>query len=177
MVVVVYGDGPLLEAETIRELVRRQESSEAAATLITTDLDDPTGYGRIISDSAGRLTAIVEQKAATEEQLAIREINSGIYCFRSGLLWEHLEKIGTDNLAGEYYLTDIVEIFRGAGHHVETFRMEDESGSPYVSRTTRAIANTSLPTSTGAARLICVTTKLCTLSRNSPRSVFKCTER
>ena len=125
LLVVLYGDCPLLSADTLKELVRRQSGSDCAATLITTELDDPTGYGRIITDASGRLEAIVEQKAATAGQLAIRQVNSGIYCFRSGLLWKHLEEIGTGNPAGEYYLTDMVEIFRRAGHSVNTYKMED----------------------------------------------------
>ncbi|MCP5113335.1 MAG: bifunctional N-acetylglucosamine-1-phosphate uridyltransferase/glucosamine-1-phosphate acetyltransferase, partial [bacterium] len=127
LLVVLYGDGPLLAAETLRELVRRQSGAQSAATLITTELEDPTGYGRVVTDSAGRLAAIVEQKAANPEQLAIREINSGIYCFESDLLWKHLAEINTDNPAGEYYLTDMVEIFRGAGLHVNTYKMEDSA--------------------------------------------------
>jgi bifunctional UDP-N-acetylglucosamine pyrophosphorylase/glucosamine-1-phosphate N-acetyltransferase len=123
--VVLYGDCPLLSADTLRELVRRQQTSEDAATVITTLLDDPTGYGRVIADEHGKLRAIVEQKAATAEQLKIREINSGIYCFRSELLWKYLDEIQTDNPAGEYYLTDIVEIFHRYGLSVGIFRLED----------------------------------------------------
>lgn len=124
-IVVLYGDCPLLSAATLRELLRRHAESEAAATVITTVLEDPTGYGRIVTDASGRLVAIVEQKAATPEQLEIREINSGIYCFRAELLWRHLGEIGTENPAGEYYLTDIIGIFRRHGYAVSTFRLED----------------------------------------------------
>jgi bifunctional UDP-N-acetylglucosamine pyrophosphorylase/glucosamine-1-phosphate N-acetyltransferase len=123
--VVLCGDAPLLSSATLRELIRRQQSSDAAATVLTTMLDDPTGYGRVVVDDAGRLRAIVEQKAATPEQLRIREINSGIYCFAAELLWKHIDEIGTDNPAGEYYLTDIVEIFHRRGLEVNTFRLDD----------------------------------------------------
>ncbi len=126
-VVVLYGDGPLLREETLRSLVNRQVDSNAAATLITTKLDDPAGYGRVITGEDGNIEAIVEQKAATPEQLRIREINSGIYCFRAELLWKHLDEITTDNPAGEYYLTDLVEIFRKAGYGVQTMAVEDSS--------------------------------------------------
>jgi bifunctional UDP-N-acetylglucosamine pyrophosphorylase/glucosamine-1-phosphate N-acetyltransferase len=125
LLVVLYGDCPLLAASTLRELLERQRESGAAATVITTVLDDPTGYGRIVTDPAGRLLAIVEQKAASEEQLRIREINSGIYCFTAELLWKHLDEIGTGNPAGEYYLTDIIEIFQRHGFPVATFRLDD----------------------------------------------------
>ena len=77
----------------LTKLVRRQAAGKAAATLITTRLDDPTGYGRIIFGGRGKVLAIVEHKAATAEQLAIPFINSGIYCFRADLLWKHLVEI------------------------------------------------------------------------------------
>jgi len=129
LVVVLYGDCPLLAPATLSELVRRQTSGNAAATLITTRLDDPSGYGRIIFAEQGGdrsdVRAIVEQKAATPEQLAIPFINSGIYCFQADLLWRHLRDIRPDNPAHEYYLTDIVEILNRAGHSVVAMEVED----------------------------------------------------
>jgi len=125
LLVVLYGDGPLLSEGTLRRLIEKHSGSGAAATLITTTLADPTGYGRVIADADGRIQAVVEQKAATAEQLAISVVNSGIYCFRSELLWKHIDEIGTNNPAGEYYLTDIVEILRRAGHPIETLHVED----------------------------------------------------
>src|ERR1700736_510071 len=108
LVVVTYGDGPLLSRATLQELVDRQASSDRGATLITTRLDDPTGYGRIILSKDGEVRAIVEQKAATPQQLSIPLINSGIYCFRADLLWKHIAEIGIENTAHEYYLTDML---------------------------------------------------------------------
>ena len=125
LVVVTYGDGPLLSRATLQQLVDRQASSNAAATLITTRLADPTGYGRIIQGQDGEVQAIVEQKAATPQQLAIPLINSGIYCFRADLLWKHISEIGTDNPAREYYLTDIVQILNHAGHKVAALEVSD----------------------------------------------------
>jgi bifunctional UDP-N-acetylglucosamine pyrophosphorylase / glucosamine-1-phosphate N-acetyltransferase len=125
LVVVTYGDGPLLSRATLQELVDRQAAGGQAATLITTRLEDPTGYGRIILDKDGEVQAIVEQKAATPQQLAIPLINSGIYCFRADLLWKHITEIGTDNPAREYYLTDIVEILNHAGHKVAALEVPD----------------------------------------------------
>ena len=125
LVVVTYGDGPLLSSATLKALVDRQTSGDAAATLITTRLDDPTGYGRIILGERGDVQAIVEQKAATPQQLAIPLINSGIYCFRADLLWKHIAQIGTNNPAREYYLTDIVEILNRAGHTVAALEVSD----------------------------------------------------
>jgi bifunctional UDP-N-acetylglucosamine pyrophosphorylase/glucosamine-1-phosphate N-acetyltransferase len=124
-VVVLYGDCPLLEPATLSELVRRQTSGQAAATLITTRLADPTGYGRIIFGEHGQVRAVVEQKAATPEQLTIPFINSGIYCFQADLLWRHLPEIRPDNPAHEYYLTDIVEILNRAGHSVAAMEVEN----------------------------------------------------
>ena len=118
LVVILYGDCPLLSRNTLEELVKRQAASEGAATLITTRLQDPTGYGRVMLGEHGQVKAIVEQKAATQEQLAIQLINSGIYCFRADLLWKHIAKVRPDNPAHEYYLTDIVEILARAGHNV-----------------------------------------------------------
>jgi len=125
LVVVTYGDGPLLSPATLRELVNRQGASDHAATLITTRLHDPTGYGRIILGKDGEVQAIVEQKAATPQQLSIPLINSGIYCFRADLLWKYISEIGTNNPAHEYYLTDIVEILNRAGHKVAALEVSD----------------------------------------------------
>jgi bifunctional UDP-N-acetylglucosamine pyrophosphorylase/glucosamine-1-phosphate N-acetyltransferase len=125
LVMVLYGDCPLLSPDTLKKLRCAQERSDAAATLITTRLDDPTGYGRVLLDERGNVRAIVEQKAATAEQLAVRLINSGIYCFRSELLWRHLGEIRPDNPAREYYLTDLAEILNGAGHRVAALEIEN----------------------------------------------------
>jgi len=125
LLLVLYGDCPLLAAATLRRLVEAQRASGAAATVITTALDDAGAYGRIVRDAAGNVAAIVEKKAATAEQLAIREINSGIYCFRPELLWKHISEIRPDNPAREFYLTDIMEIFRRAGHRVAAMEHDD----------------------------------------------------
>ena len=124
-VAVLYGDGPLLSESTLRALIDRQQRSAGAATLITTRLPDPTGYGRVILDARGDVQSIVEQKAATPEQLSIPLVNSGIYCFRADLLWKHIGEIGTNNPAGEYYLTDMAEILSRAGHAVAAMEVED----------------------------------------------------
>jgi bifunctional UDP-N-acetylglucosamine pyrophosphorylase/glucosamine-1-phosphate N-acetyltransferase len=125
--VVLYGDTPLLSEDTIRALLTRHAESGALATVITTLLDDPAGYGRIVLDEAGSIAAIVEHKAATPEQLQIREVNSGIYCFEAVPLWAHIGEITTNNPAGEYYLTDLIEILRGHGGKAVTLRVEDPS--------------------------------------------------
>jgi bifunctional UDP-N-acetylglucosamine pyrophosphorylase/glucosamine-1-phosphate N-acetyltransferase len=124
-VVVIYGDGPLLSSSTLRKLIDRQAGAQTAATLITTLLENPRGYGRVILDDRGMVTGIVEQKAATPVQAAIRLVNSGIYCFRADLLWKHIDEIRTDNPAGEYYLTDMPEIFRRHGYDVAPLELDD----------------------------------------------------
>jgi bifunctional UDP-N-acetylglucosamine pyrophosphorylase/glucosamine-1-phosphate N-acetyltransferase len=125
LLVVLYGDTPLLSGAALSRLVEHQRGSGAAATVITTMLDDPTGYGRIVRDELGDVAGIVEQKAAGPKVLAIHEINSGIYCFRADLLWDHIGEITTDNPAGEYYLTDMVQILRRAGYRISALKLEN----------------------------------------------------
>jgi bifunctional UDP-N-acetylglucosamine pyrophosphorylase / glucosamine-1-phosphate N-acetyltransferase len=125
LIAVLYGDGPLLSAATLQALIERQKHSSGAATLITTSLDDPTGYGRVIFDQQGNVQDIIEEKAATAEQRALRLVNSGIYCFRADQLWKHIGEIGTNNPAREYYLTDIAAILNRAGHKVSAMEVAD----------------------------------------------------
>jgi bifunctional UDP-N-acetylglucosamine pyrophosphorylase/glucosamine-1-phosphate N-acetyltransferase len=122
---VVYGDGPLLRAETLQRLYEKEKAGDSAAVLLTALMDDPTGYGRVVRDSHGRVLRIVEQKAATPEELAIPEANMGIYCFRAELFWRHAGEMRTDNPAREYYLTDMAQILHCAGHTVEAMQIAD----------------------------------------------------
>jgi bifunctional UDP-N-acetylglucosamine pyrophosphorylase/glucosamine-1-phosphate N-acetyltransferase len=122
---IVYGDSPLLRAATLRRLIETKENSSAAGVLLSAVMDDPTGYGRVIREPGNRVAAIVEQKAASPAQLAIREANMGIYCYQADLFWKHVDQIRPDNPAREYYLTDMVEILRRAGHAVEALLIED----------------------------------------------------
>jgi len=118
-VVVVCGDTPLLTADTLRRLARTHADDGNAVTVLTAEVPDATGYGRIIRDEAtGAVTAIVEHKDATEAQRVIREINSGVFAFDGRLLAEALGKVRTDNSQGEEYLTDVLGILREAGHRV-----------------------------------------------------------
>lgn len=125
LLIVLYGDCPLLASATLQALVDQQAASSAAATVITTELADPAGYGRIIFGKNGAIREIVEQKAATPEQLKIRFINSGIYCFRADLLWKHIAEIRPDNPAREYFLTDIAAILTRDGHEVRAMNVAD----------------------------------------------------
>lgn len=117
-VVVVCGDTPLLTGETLAELTATHEADGNAVTVLTAEVPDSTGYGRIIRGADGAVTAIVEHKDATDAQRAIREINSGVFAFDGALLSDALGKVRTDNSQGEEYLTDVLGILREAGHRV-----------------------------------------------------------
>jgi bifunctional UDP-N-acetylglucosamine pyrophosphorylase/glucosamine-1-phosphate N-acetyltransferase len=117
-VVVVCGDTPLLTGETLRSLAATHTADGNAVTVLTAEVPDATGYGRIVRDDSGAVTAIVEHKDATDAQQAIREINSGVFAFDGELLADALKKVRTDNSQGEEYLTDVLGILREAGHRV-----------------------------------------------------------
>jgi len=129
-VVVTYGDAPVLRGQTLTALVREHAARQAAATALTMVMDDPTGYGRILRDSAGAVLEIVEEADATPEQRAIKEVNSGVYAFEAGLLADSVKRVPTDNAKGEEYLTDVVAILRAEGHQVATVT-EEEAGEVF----------------------------------------------
>lgn len=118
-VLVLCGDGPLIRAETIRELIRHHLESGASATLATSEIDDPTGYGRIVRDPAGRMRAIVEHGDCTPEQRTIREVNPSYYCFRAADLLATLSRIQPNNKKNEYYLTDCIGLLIGDGKRID----------------------------------------------------------
>ncbi|MCU1238357.1 MAG: UDP-N-acetylglucosamine pyrophosphorylase / glucosamine-phosphate N-acetyltransferase [Candidatus Solibacter sp.] len=122
---VLYGDSPLLRVETLRSLIAQETEGDAAGVLMSAHMEDPFGYGRVIRDARGNVLGVVEQKAGTPEQLAIREANMGIYCFRADLFWKHVDEIQPNNPAREYYLTDMPEILNRAGHTVEAMKIDD----------------------------------------------------
>ncbi|MDN5749731.1 MAG: bifunctional UDP-N-acetylglucosamine diphosphorylase/glucosamine-1-phosphate N-acetyltransferase GlmU [Pseudonocardia sp.] len=109
-VLVSYGDVPLLEPGTLADLLARHRDSGVAVTLLTTELLDPTGYGRVLRGPDGVVTAIVEQADATDEQRTVREVNSGVYVFDAAFLRTELGRLGTTNSQGELYLTDLVAV-------------------------------------------------------------------
>lgn len=121
-VLVLSGDCPLVRASTLAELAAAREREDAACAVLSMQLPDPFGYGRIVRSETGEFLRIVEQKDATEAEAAIGECNSGFYCFDSKLLFEALHKVGNDNAAGEYYLTDVLGILREAGLRVVAVR-------------------------------------------------------
>lgn len=124
-VVVTYGDVPLLKTETLRKLIAFHEEGKNAVTVLTTHIDEPGSYGRIVRNEAGEVTAIVEAKDATPEQLAITEINSGIYAFDAKVLRDSLTRVTTDNAQGEKYITDVLSIAREDGYRTSALDIED----------------------------------------------------
>jgi bifunctional UDP-N-acetylglucosamine pyrophosphorylase/glucosamine-1-phosphate N-acetyltransferase len=124
-VLVTYGDVPLLTSETLLELLDTHLVTSSAVTLVTSTLGDPTGYGRVLRGPDGGVTAIVEQKDATPEQLAVAEVNSGLYAFDLATLRDALRAVGTHNAQGEKYLTDVVGIAHDRGLRVRAHLVED----------------------------------------------------
>src|SRR5690554_835346 len=108
-VLVLYGDIPLLKADTLKELIKTRKETRAAAVVLTARLDEPSGYGRIIRNQQGNIVKIVEERDASPEEKDVNEINSGVYCFDSKLLTRGLTTLDNNNQQGEYYLTDIIE--------------------------------------------------------------------
>jgi bifunctional UDP-N-acetylglucosamine pyrophosphorylase/glucosamine-1-phosphate N-acetyltransferase len=126
-VLLLYADVPLLEASTLSRLLEAHRAARAAATVLTAELADPYGYGRILRDEAGRLLRIVEERDASAADRAIREVNSGIYALELAPLFESLHRLAADNAQGEYYLTDLVAMYRQAGLPLSTLRVNDAS--------------------------------------------------
>lgn len=113
VVLILYGDTPMLGAGLVRDLADLAEGE--ALRMVVVDMDDPTGYGRVLRDDTGRVVGVVEQRDGAPEQLVIREVNAGLYAARANKLAESLEKVTADNHQGEYYLTDVVGILAEAG--------------------------------------------------------------
>jgi bifunctional UDP-N-acetylglucosamine pyrophosphorylase/glucosamine-1-phosphate N-acetyltransferase len=127
-VVVLSGDVPLVTADEIRALVDAHEATGAAATMMTTELEDPSGYGRVVRAADGSVERVAETKApgdASEAELALREVNAGIYAFDAVLLRHALERVGTGNAQGERYLPDVLPLLRADGHAVGAHRIDD----------------------------------------------------
>ncbi len=124
-VLILCGDSPLIKSETLKEMIRQHREAESILTLMTTEIADPFGYGRIIKNDRGQVQAIVEEKDTDEAQRTIREVNAGIYLADREFLFQALGKVGTDNSQGEVYLTDIVAIANEQGHCVATFFHEE----------------------------------------------------
>ena len=124
VVLILYGDVPLTRESTLRSLIAKVGADSMA--LLTVELDDPSGYGRIVRDAAGAVTAIVEQKDAEPEQLAIGEINTGVMAMRGVDLKRWLPQLSSENAQGEYYLTDVIALAQAEGKVVNTEHPADE---------------------------------------------------
>lgn len=120
-ILILCGDTPLIKPETLQNLFRYHGENGYHATVLTTTINNPKGYGRIIRDNKQDLLKIVEEKDASENEKLIDEINSGIYCFNGESLKNALERINSNNAQGEYYLTDTIEIMRSEGLKVGAF--------------------------------------------------------
>jgi bifunctional UDP-N-acetylglucosamine pyrophosphorylase/glucosamine-1-phosphate N-acetyltransferase len=121
---VICGDTPLITTETMEALLKHHEETNAKATILTAHAKDPTGYGRIIRQSNGDVKRIVEHKDASEEERTVKEINTGTYCFDNEALFQALDKVSNDNVQGEYYLPDVIEILKNEGETVSAFQTE-----------------------------------------------------
>jgi len=125
LVLVLYGDVPMIKIETLKKLIEHHNNAGAACTILSVRLENPTGYGRIIRDESGAFQEIVEQRDATDEQRQVKEINSGIYCFESRDLYNALRSVEPANDQGEYYITDVPAIILANGGTVSVFLHTD----------------------------------------------------
>lgn len=125
LTLVVCGDTPLIKAETMEQLFKYHEQTSAKATILTAYTDEPTGYGRIVRNEQGLVEKIVEHKDASLDERKIKEINTGTYCFDNKLLFEALNNVKNENVQGEYYLPDVIEILKKQGEVVTAFQTDD----------------------------------------------------
>lgn len=124
-ILVTSGDVPLIEGHTLKALAEAHHRAGAAVTVLTSLVPKPAGYGRIVRDPDGGVARIVEHKDASDDELAIHEINSGVWAFDAAVLREALAKVGVDNAQGEKYLTDVLALARAGGHTVHAHQIED----------------------------------------------------
>ncbi len=123
---ILVGDAPHITPEILKRLYQKQIQTDAVAVFLTVHWPGPPPpWGRVLRDANGRVTGIVEEKDATEQQKNIREVSSSHYCFNSILLMDALQHIGNDNAQKEYYLPDVIGILAGAGHRIETVRIDE----------------------------------------------------
>ncbi|WCL49963.1 sugar phosphate nucleotidyltransferase [Leptospira sp. GIMC2001] len=125
-VIVACGDAPMISSSSFKSLIALHKEGGYAATLMSADLENPTGYGRIVrSADDGSVLRIVEEKDATPEEKTIREVNTGTYCFDSEYLWDGLANVGNQNAQNEYYLPDLVKIFRNKNLKIGAMKLKN----------------------------------------------------
>ncbi|MEK3800849.1 bifunctional UDP-N-acetylglucosamine diphosphorylase/glucosamine-1-phosphate N-acetyltransferase GlmU [Peribacillus sp. FSL H8-0477] len=122
---VICGDTPLIKAETMEALISIHEEANAKATILTAAADNPAGYGRVIRNESGQVQKIVEHKDANDSELTVKEINTGTYCFDNEALFNALKKVSNENVQGEYYLPDVIEILKAQGEVVTAYQTND----------------------------------------------------
>ena len=169
-VIVLPGDTPLLQPHTIEALVAAHLTNDFAATLLTSVLDDPTGYGRVIrapsKTGEGRVLGIIEQRDATDEQRAVREVCTSMYAFRRDLLAPALRKLSPDNSQGEYYLTDVIGSLASMGHRIGCVQAPEAETQGVNDRWQLALAERELRSRTNRRHLLNGVTML------DPRQTF-----
>jgi bifunctional UDP-N-acetylglucosamine pyrophosphorylase / glucosamine-1-phosphate N-acetyltransferase len=165
-VVVLPGDTPLLRPETLDELVAIHVANGNAATLLTSVLEDPTGYGRVVRAADDRVLRIVEQPEATPDELALREVATSIYAFRREVLGPALRHVSPDNAQGEFYLTDVVGVLGGMGHRIGCVQAPADETQGVNDRWQLALAERELRSRTNRAWLLNGVTML------DPRQTF-----
>lgn len=125
--IILNGDAPLIKSETLSSFIAYHKNNGFQGTVLTTEYEDPTGYGRIIRDSHGNVERIVEQKDATEEEKMIRESNAGFFCFDTQKLLDALKLVKNNNAQGEYYLTDVIGVMKDMGLAVGAYKIPDST--------------------------------------------------
>jgi bifunctional UDP-N-acetylglucosamine pyrophosphorylase / glucosamine-1-phosphate N-acetyltransferase len=144
-VVVLPGDTPLLRPQTLAALVRAHRAEDAGATLLTAVVENPTGYGRVVHGRDGEVARVVEEADATDDERAIDEVNTSIYCFRRSILAPTLRRLSPANAQGEYYLTDAVAVLSSAGYAVRSLVLPDSMEAAQVNdRAQLAVAEAEL---------------------------------
>jgi bifunctional UDP-N-acetylglucosamine pyrophosphorylase/glucosamine-1-phosphate N-acetyltransferase len=126
-ILILYGDTPLITSNTIKKAIRCIRNEKLDAVVISADVEDPSGYGRIVRDGSGSFKRIVEHRDASPDEKNIREINSGMYIFSAEKLADALQLLKNDNDQGEYYLTDTLEIMLAKGHKVGVYKVQDSN--------------------------------------------------
>ena len=165
-VIVMPGDTPLLRTDTITALVSEHERSSNAATLLTAELDEPYGYGRVLRGKDGAVLRVVEERDATPAERDVREVNTSIYAFKRGLLGPALRRITNDNAQSEYYLTDVVDVLASVGHRVGAHLADAVEVTGVNDRWQLALAERELRARTNRAWLLAGVTML------DPRQTF-----